>query len=794
MPAGGVCILDADNAMELVRLRALDIFSDTFFVRTGGEGFRGHFYFRCTFPDSKKIILYHPETGKELGDIRPSGCKAYCLGPGSIHPSGKLYTIGNDRPVREFSYDEICEKLFSKVRTSADKKENHPYAGLPDKNENNLVDELGLTVTEFLMPLNHTIRDSQVEGEHPVHGSETGTNLVVDPAKNIWYCRRHNSGGGPLEALAVSEGIIDCSKAGKGSLKGHWPEIFSALEKRGYGEKLKDLRDPKSPEYQKNKKKINDLPVITVNSRPLNEISEDAIRVLEEANHPPFLFHRGGFLVRIERDERNMVEIKQIREDALRGILARCARWISLKPVGKKKEDIRWIEKTENPPITVVKDILSLPPSVLSVPSLIAVTHSPIIHDDGTIIAEEGYDPKTRTYFAPEPGFVLEEIPDLPGDEDIRNALAILGDVFVDFPFVDSISKWNAVGALVTAVLRPVINGPVPCWIVDKPQAGSGASLIQGAIHMAATGRDPSIEVIPKSPDEWEKRTLATLLSGRNICILDNISIRLRSDIFAAILTSREWKGRILGKSEEVSLPVRCFWMANGNNIQFGGDIPRRIWASKIDPQMALPWQRDGFRHPDLLKWIQKNRGEIVAAVFILAKAWITAGRPKPEKIMPIGGFEEWRHTIGGILENAGVEDFMQNAMNVYLDGDVELRQWENFISSVFEVFGTRPWTAADLYRRLNSEDTGESLNPPIRVMDTLPDHLAEIYISKPTGFTRACGNALSKQEGRRFPCGYMIRRGQTRQSAQQWIIAETGKNSAAGNKEEVNDDKPENN
>ena len=250
MPAGGVCILDADNAMELVRLRALDIFSDTFFVRTGGEGFRGHFYFRCTFPDSKKIILYHPETGKELGDIRPSGCKAYCLGPGSIHPSGKPYAIGNDRPVREFSYEEIREKLFSKVRTSADKKENNSSPGA-EKNENNLVDELGLTVTEFLMPLNHIIRDGQVEGVHPVHGSETGTNLSVDPVKNIWYCRRHNSGGGPLEALAVSEGIIDCSEAGKGSLKGHWPEIFSALERRGYGERLKKIKDQKGLQDKK---------------------------------------------------------------------------------------------------------------------------------------------------------------------------------------------------------------------------------------------------------------------------------------------------------------------------------------------------------------------------------------------------------------------------------------------------------------------------------------------------------------------------------------------------------------
>ncbi|MCP1393022.1 MAG: hypothetical protein J5I35_09750, partial [Methanothrix harundinacea] len=60
----------------------------------------------------------------------------------------------------------------------------------------------------------------QFFGEHPIHGSETGHNLVVNPAKNSWWCGRHETGGGPALWLAVEGRIIDCSEARSGALRG----------------------------------------------------------------------------------------------------------------------------------------------------------------------------------------------------------------------------------------------------------------------------------------------------------------------------------------------------------------------------------------------------------------------------------------------------------------------------------------------------------------------------------------------------------------------------------------------
>lgn len=66
-------------------------------------------------------------------------------------------------------------------------------------------------------------------GSHPVHGSDTGTNTVVDTAQNVAYCFRCDSGGGPLLWIALEEGIISsCDDMGEGVLTGK--EFIEACE------------------------------------------------------------------------------------------------------------------------------------------------------------------------------------------------------------------------------------------------------------------------------------------------------------------------------------------------------------------------------------------------------------------------------------------------------------------------------------------------------------------------------------------------------------------------------------
>jgi hypothetical protein len=783
MPDGGVCILDADKTDRLMEMGMLDRLLDTFVVRTGRkDGFGSHFYLRCPDAPAEKFILRDPETREDLGDLRGSGHPSFCVGPGSIHPSGGRYEIANDAPLLEIPWAEL-KALVVDPCTPPQREITVPRIPRTPRSIT-ISDALDLRVTDFLMPQNPTVRDTgEIEGVHPVHGSETGTNLTISADNQEWWCRRHETGGGPLEALAVAEKIIDCADACPGCLQGYWPAVFDALEARGYGEQIKEWewergkREVPAPVTSKAAEPPADevpevkviRPTIVLTNRHMHEVTADAIRALTEANDPPTMFRRAAGPVRVERDEYARPTIRPLTEHGLRGVMDRVAVWISMKV--EKGGTIR--ERPEYPPISIVRDVLNRPDTDWPLPPLHGIAKSPILHLDGTIRVVEGYDPVTCMYLAPEPGFVLGEVPDDPTPEDVEAAKAVLLEIYCDFPWVDPASRWNAVGAILTGIFRPIIAGPVPCWMLVKPQAGTGASLAQGATYAAITGETPPASVTPKSPEEWEKRVLSTLMSGAPVHIWDNLEGSFRSDVLAALLTAWEWKGRVLGKSEDVWVPQRTVWFANGNNVMIGGDLARRLFLSRMDAEQALPWLREDFQHPDLIAWVKANRGHIVAAALILGRAWVRAGCPEPVKIAPLGGYEDWRRVVGGILEYAGATEFMANAMETFLEADVELRQWEAFLSATFDVFGSTPWTVAELKMRLDRE-IKEVTTFKIRISDVLPDDLGAAFSDPRRSFSHVLGRALARQDRRRFPSGLMIARGQTVNRAAQWVIVQT--------------------
>jgi len=775
MPAGGVCILDADQSVRLGELGVLDRLFETFVVKTGRKGGQGaHFYILCPDAPPEKFILRDPETREDLGDLRGSGHKSFCVGPGSIHPSGGRYEIANDAPLLEIPWTDLKAMVVDPC-TPPQREITVPRA---QPRSITLSDTLNLRVTDFLMPVNSHVRDTgEIEGEHPVHGSETGTNLTISANNKEWWCRRHSTGGGPLEALAVAEKIIDCADAGPTCLQGHWGKVFEVLRARGYGEQIKEW------EWERGKHEVPvpegsaemRLPTITLTGRHMHEVTDLAIRALTEANNPPIMFRRASAPVRVCRDEQGRPLIQMLTEHALRGVMDRVAIWLSVKVA--KDGTIRDIP--EYPPISIVRDILGRPTDEWRLPPLAGIATSPILHLDGTIHGVEGYDPVTLMYFMPEPGFVLATVPADPTAADIAAAKEMILEMFLDFPFIDEASRWNAVGAFLTGVFRPVISGPCPCWLLTKPQAGSGASLMQNAVYLAITGVTPSASVTPKTKEEWGKRIMSILRGGAPIHIWDNLEGQFKSDILASLLTAQEWSDRILGVTEDAVLPARTIWFGNGNNVMIGGDLARRVLMSRIDAETAMPWLREDFRHPDLLQWIRENRGRLIAAALTLGVAWVRAGRPAPERVPPLGGYEGWRHVVGGILEYAGVTEFMGNAMDVFLEGDTDLRQWEGFLSAVFDEFGSNPWTVSDLKTRLDRE-VKEVTTFRTLIHETLPDDLSDAFVDPHRSFGKVCGRALARQEGRRFPSGLMIRRGKTVQRVTQWVIIQT-ENTADG-------------
>ena len=68
---------------------------------------------------------------------------------------------------------------------------------------------------------------TEIQGPHPIHGSTTGENFVINTNTQHWYCYRagHESWGSIIDYVAMKNGIIECEEAGD-IPSNKWVEVF----------------------------------------------------------------------------------------------------------------------------------------------------------------------------------------------------------------------------------------------------------------------------------------------------------------------------------------------------------------------------------------------------------------------------------------------------------------------------------------------------------------------------------------------------------------------------------------
>ena len=426
--------------------------------------------------------------------------------------------------------------------------------------------------------------------------------------------------------------------------------------------------------------------------------------------------------------------VEELSENHVRHHLARVAEFVH--------EGEKGVPRLVHPPSAVIGDVLALP-SWPGLPALEALTEVPILRMDGTVLDVPGYDVATRLVYCPAPGLTIPAIPVEPTRADAQAAIKTITDLFTDMPCTTAADIANLLALLITPIVRPAIAGQVPLALVDKPKRGTGATLCVQVVAAIAFGSVTELTTAPHDDEEWRKKITAALSAGSTFLWFDNVDHKLTSPSLAAALTTPEWKDRILGKSEMTRpLPQRATWVATGNNIQLVGDLGRRSYRIRLDAGVARPWQRDGFRHPHLLRHVLGHRGELLAAILTAARGWFAAQCPAAT-IAKLGGFEEWAQTVGGILTYAGVPDFLANLDELYDQVDEDEVAWEGFLTAWHERFGSEAVRVAEIKDALD-DGAGE-------LREALPGDLLEALEAQKGSFTQKLGTALAKQAGAVF-------------------------------------------
>ena len=181
-----------------------------------------HFYYRINKPLTKTITCIPGEAGDPVADIRHGN--GFVVGPGCTLEGYGVYEVVGDRPLATITEAELLKALgeFVRVRAipeNAEPTENH---GL-DLPMARVMEALGITNLDWV--------GNELVGPHPLHGSTGGHNFHVNLDKNVWHCFRagHESGGGPLELLAVMMGLVRCEDCKRPSPLKANKELFKAV-------------------------------------------------------------------------------------------------------------------------------------------------------------------------------------------------------------------------------------------------------------------------------------------------------------------------------------------------------------------------------------------------------------------------------------------------------------------------------------------------------------------------------------------------------------------------------------
>lgn len=382
-----------------------------------------------------------------------------------------------------------------------------------------------------------------------------------------------------------------------------------------------------------------------------HEVTSGALAAV--ATHPE-LYQRGGMLVQPVRDARasgnvsrpeGMSYISSVQSARLREMVSERAYLTRMT-----KEDG---PKAVHVPDWLVKQLLGRS-QWEGVRPLEALSETPVLRADGSVLTKEGYDEITGVLYRPNREFPTVRTE--PTLDHARAAIAALLEPFADFPFAEPCHRSAVLAGILTPLARFAFRGPSPLVLITKNVRGAGGSLLADAISIAATGRGMARMTQAGDDDEERKRILSIALAGDRMVLVDNVDHPLGGAALDAALTGTEWRDRILGRSEMVTAPLLATWFATGNNPQILGDTVRRILPIRIESPDEKPEERTGFRHHPLEPYVAAQHPRLVAAALTVLRAHAVAGRPRGE-LKSWGSFDSWSDIVRSAIVWAGEVD-----------------------------------------------------------------------------------------------------------------------------------------
>ena len=437
------------------------------------------------------------------------------------------------------------------------------------------------------------------------------------------------------------------------------------------------------------------------------------------ANVPPTIFSRNNdHLVRVRRTRRG-TKIEVLTPEMLVYHICQWSSWGAVKQ--QRGGRVSWTAADAKFHRDLAIHLLSAPEFDTDVfPELDAVIEAPSFTQSGRLVDKPGFDREARLWLQPPEGLELRPVASSPSRKAVERAKSLIFEqILPEFPFLGDGDRANTVAMLLQPIARRLITECTPLYMISAPTAGTGKSTLGKIVAVPATGRASAIKPEPEHGAEMRKVLTSTLAEAPPVIVFDNVSQEVSGAALAAVLTSEVWEDRTLGKTKVVKYPVSTTWVGTGNTPTFSRELAMRTVMITLDTGMEDPSKR---------RFLKPMPGEAIAirshflhALLVLTQSWLANGR-RPGGASH-GRYPQWAEIMSGILENAGIEGFLETSVNV--DSiDPEGNRWRTLVRVWLERFETDPAPLEDLHSTivrdrllsvLFAEILGTSLNENVQ-------------------------------------------------------------------------------
>lgn len=476
----------------------------------------------------------------------------------------------------------------------------------------------------------------------------------------------------------------------------------------------------------------DELPEIRVTD-PFPSQLEDmyaALRKAHDSAHLPQIYNRGGLPAIMSGGQ--IMEIRSA--EIMKANLGKVANFVKREGGGENGHDV-----SVDARVDICKAVIADPSPL---PELKGITNMPIIHADSSLHQTRGYDTQSGMYYVPS-GKQVISVPEQPTADEVKKAVEDIKAPFSGFDF-QTVADWVIyLALLLTLVVRSLITGNVPLFVIDSPIQGSGKSKLAYCANIIATNGQEGPMTMPERgfDEEIRKRLTALLISNPLLGMIDNVIGKVNWAPLASILTTGKWTDRLLQTSRTVTLAVKTVFLCTGVNVEIAGDMARRSVYIRLDPCVDKPWNRTFDFDPEQM--VRERRSNLLEALFTLVRYWFNQGQPKWSGT-PFGSFDDWAGIVGGILQTAGIEGFLENRNAADMAANQETSELAAFYEAWFAAYKQRPRRSAEVVRELTRKD------PMVKgLLDALPEDMLHIVDLHEGRAAQKFGQALGKRKNR---------------------------------------------